>query len=382
MTTQGMSDLKIIPVSSQAELERFIRVPMRINAADPNYIAPLLFERREALSPKHNPFFEHAEAQFWLAVRDGQDVGRISAQIDSLCREEPGKPTGQFGMICAEDDPAIFQALFATAEAWLKARGKTHVMGPFNLSINEETGLLVDGFDTPSFFLMPHDQPFVGRRIEALGYAKAKDLLAWYTGVPTFPKAVDKRLARPLGDGVVFRPVDKNNFERDIKSLVEIYNDAWADNWQSVPITESETKYMKDSLGFILKDRLIWFMEIDGEPAAFGVMVPDLNWIARDLGGKLFPFGWAKLLWRLKVGKIPRFRVPLMGVKRKFAKDPRGILAPFRIIRELRDQAVKYGMTNTECGWVLEDNRPMNHIMENLQAVPYKTYRIYEKAIG
>ncbi|HEX7760726.1 MAG TPA: dATP pyrophosphohydrolase [Caulobacteraceae bacterium] len=374
--------LKIIPVSTDAELERFIRVPMRLNAADPKYIAPLLFERREALSPKHNPFFEHAEAQFWLAVRGGKDVGRISAQIDSLCREAPGVPTGQFGMIAAEDDPEVFKALFETAEAWLKARGKIKVMGPFNLSINEETGLLVAGHDTPPFIMMAHDQPYVAARVEELGYAKAKDLIAWFTDIPTFPKAVEKRLARPLGDGVVFRPVDMKHFERDIKALVEIYNDAWAENWESVPITESETKYMKDSLGFLLKPGLIWFMEIDGEPAAFGVMTPDLNWAARDLGGKLFPFGWAKLLWRLKVGKIPRFRVPLMGVKRKFAKDPRGILAPFRIIRELRDQSVKYGMTNTECGWVLEDNRPMNHIMENLQARPYKTYRVYEKMVG
>ena len=382
MKPKSMDDLRIIPVSSKAELERFVRVPMRLNAKDPTYIAPLMFERLEALSPKHNPFFEHAEVQFWLAVRGGRDVGRISAQIDSLSREEPGKPVGQFGMIAAEDDPEVFKALFAVAEAWLKARGKTTVMGPFNLSINEETGLLVEGFETPPFVMMAHDQPYVARQVEALGYAKAKDMHAWYTDIPVFPKAVEKRLARPMGENVVFRPVDLKNFERDLKALVEIYNDAWSENWGSVPITESETKYMKQSLGFLIKPGLIWFMEIDGEPAAFGVMIPDLNWAARDLGGKLFPFGWIKLLWRLKIGRIPRFRVPLMGVKRKFAHDQRGILAPFRIIRELRDQAVKYGMTNTECGWVLEDNRPMRHIMENLQGRPYKTYRVYEKAIG
>ncbi len=176
--------IEILPVASSAELERFIRVPMRLNAGDPNWIAPLMFERREALSPRHNPFFQHADVQFWLARRDGRDVGRISAQIDHLAATDPAAPAGYFGMIAAEDDAEVFEALFATAEAWLRARGRSQALGPFNLSINEEVGLLVDGFDTPPMLMMGHDQPYVAGRIEAQGYAKAKDVYAYHLGHP------------------------------------------------------------------------------------------------------------------------------------------------------------------------------------------------------
>jgi hypothetical protein len=373
--------IDIVPVQGAAMLERFIRVPMRLNAGDPAYVAPLLYERREALSKK-NPYFEHAEVQFWLAVRDGRDVGRISAQIDALAREEPGLPTGHFGMIAAEDDPEIFAALFATAEAWLKARGKVRAQGPFNLSINEESGVLVAGFETPPFVMMPHDAAYTGPRIEALGYAKAKDLLAYFGGIPEWSAPLKRRLARPLADGVVFRPVDMKHFEAEVVSLVDIYNDAWAENWNSVPITEAETRFLKESLGLLMRPDLIWFMEIDGEPAAFGVLIPDLNDWARDLKGRLLPFGWAKLLWRMKMTPMRRGRVPLMGVKRKFQRDPRGLFAPFMIIDALIKAAQKYGLEESECGWILEDNRPMRHIMEMLGATPYKTYRVYERMIG
>ena len=164
--------VEIVPVSSKAELERFIRVPMRLGADDPNYIAPLMFERREALSPKVNPFFQHADWQFWLAVRGGRDVGRISAQIDHLAATDPDAPAGYFGMISGEDDPEVFAELFRTAEDWLRAKGRARVVGPFNLSINEEVGLLVDGFDTPPMLMMGHDPRYVGGRIEEQGYIK------------------------------------------------------------------------------------------------------------------------------------------------------------------------------------------------------------------
>jgi hypothetical protein len=373
--------IQIVPVVGKAMLERFIRLPMRLNANDPAWISPLLFERREALSNK-NPYFEHADVQFWLAVRGGKDVGRISAQIDHLAREEPDKPTGHFGMIAAEDDAEVFAALFATAEAWLKARGKVRVLGPFNLSINEEAGLLVAGHDTPPFVMMPHDPAYAQARVEALGYVKAKDLLPYWTPVPKWPAAIQRRLDRPLPAGVVLRPIDNKRFEAEVNSLVEIYNDAWKDNWGSVPITQAETKFLKDSLGFLLKPQSIWFLEIDGEAAAFGVVVPDLNDCIRDLDGRLFPFGWAKLLWRLKFGRMRRGRVPLMGVKRKFARDPRGLFAPFLLMDAMLKTVIKYGNEGCECGWILEDNRPMRHIMEMLGGTPYKTYRIYEKMIG
>ncbi|HWA59900.1 MAG TPA: dATP pyrophosphohydrolase [Caulobacteraceae bacterium] len=373
--------IEILPVSGAKMLERFIRVPMRLNAADPAWISPLLYERREALSKK-NPYFEHADVQFWLAVRDGRDVGRISAQIDHLAREEPDLPTGHFGMIAAEDDPEVFAALFAAAEAWLKARGKVRVQGPFNLSINEETGLLVEGYEHPPFVMMPHDEPYTKARIEALGYVKAKDMHAWLTGVPEWKPAIRRRLDKPLPPGVAMRAADMKRFGAEVDSLVDIYNDAWSENWNSVPITPAEARFLKESLGLLIKKDGIVFVDIDGEPAGFGVLIPDLNDLIKDLGGRLLPFGWARLLWRLKIGPIHRGRVPLMGVKKKFARDPRGAAAPFLIMDAMLKQGVRYGIEQCECGWILEDNRPMRHILENLGAVPYKTYRVYERMIG
>lgn len=372
----------IVPVTTKAELERFIRVPMRLNAKDPNWIAPLMFERREALSPKHNPFFQHADYQFWLACRDGRDVGRISAQIDHLARTDPAAPAGYFGMIAAEDDPEVFRALFSTAEAWLAARGRDQAIGPFNLSINEEVGLLVDGFDTPPMLMMGHDPRYVGARVEEQGYAKVKDVYAYISGVPTFTRGVEVRLQRPLPTGLSIRPINMKDFDGEVRTLVEIWNDAWSQNWGFAPVTEAETRHLGESLKLLLHPRLIWFVEIDGEAAGFGALLPNLNDAIHDLGGKLAPFGWAKLLWRLKVRGVRRGRVPLMGVRRKFAKDARGAFAPFLILGAFRREGPKIGITEAEYSWILEDNMPMRHILEGFGAQIYKTYRIYGKSLG
>jgi hypothetical protein len=374
--------VEMVPVQSKAELESFIRLPMRLNAGDPNWIAPLMFERREALSPKHNPFFEHADHQFWLARKDGRDVGRISAQIDHLAQTDPAAPAGYFGMIAAEDDAEVFAALLATAEGWLRQRGRAQVMGPFNLSINEEVGLLVDGFDTPPMVMMGHDPPYTGARIEAQGYAKVKDIYAYISGVPVFTPGVDARLKRPPPAGLVLRPINMKDFDGEVRTLVGIWNDAWSQNWGFAPITESETRHLGESLKLLLHPRLIWFVEIDGEAAGFGALLPNLNDAIFDLKGKLAPFGWAKLLWRLKVRGVKRGRVPLMGVKRKFAREARGAFAPFLILDAFRREAVKIGITEAEYSWILEDNAPMRHILDGFGARIYKTYRLYGKALN
>jgi hypothetical protein len=373
--------IEIRPVATKAELERFIRVPMRLGESDPQFIAPLMFERREALSPKVNPFFQHADWQFWLAVKDGRDVGRISAQIDHLATTDPKSPAGFFGLISAEDDPEIFKVLLTTAEDWLRARGRAQVLGPMNLSINEEVGLLVGGFETPPMVMMGHDPRYVGGRIEEQGYAKAKDVYAYISGVPTFTPGVQARLNRPIPPGVVIRPINMKDFDGEVRTLVDIWNDAWAHNWGFAPITEAETRHLGQSLKLLLHPRLIWFVEIDGEAAGFGALLPNLNDAIFDLKGKLFPFGWAKLLWRLKVTGVKRGRVPLMGVKRKFAREARGAFAPFLILDAFRREAVKIGITEAEYSWILEDNAPMRHILENFGARIYKTYRVYGKSL-
>ena len=378
-----MGEVEIVPVSGGKMLERFVKVPMRINAKDPSWRAPLIMERVEALTPKTNPFFEHADVQLWLAVKDGRDVGRISAQIDHLAPADPAGPFGYFGSICAEDDPAIFAGLFRTAENWLKERGKVIARGPFTLSINEETGLLVEGYDTPPMVMMGHDQRYVAGRVEEQGYAKAKDVYAYIVDVSEdVPRRVKERIDRAKPQGVSLRQLNFKDYEREVHAMTEIMNEAWSHNWGFTPITEAETRQLAKSMRPVINEKLVWFADIDGEAAGFGVCLPNVNEAARDLDGKLLPLGWAKLLWRLKVSGVKTGRVPLMGVKRKFARDFRGMLLPFMIIDAMAQEARKTGMKTVELSWILEDNRPMRGIIESVNSQRYKTYRIYEKRLA
>lgn len=378
-----MGAVQVLPVKTKGELERFVKVSMRLSARDPKYIAPLIMERIEALTPKTNPFFEHAEVQLWLARRDGRDVGRISAQIDHLAPTDPKDPAGYFGMIAAEDDPEIFSSLFAAAETWLRDRGRTRAMGPFNLSINEETGLLIEGRETPPMVMMGHDQPHIAARLEALGYRKIKDVYAYKISTShDMPPSVRKRLGRANPQGVSLRQLDWKNYEREVQAMTEIMNEAWSNNWGFTPITEAETRQLAKSMKPVINEKLVWFADIDGENAGFGVLLPNVNEAIRDLDGKLLPFGWAKLLWRLKVSGVKTGRVPLMGVKRKFAKDYRGQILPFMIIDKMRSEALKAGIEEVEMSWILEDNKPMRAIIESAGSDRYKTYRLYEKALA
>jgi GNAT superfamily N-acetyltransferase len=373
--------VQVVPVSTKAELERFIRVPMRLSARDPNYVAPLMVERREALSSKTNPFFDHADVQFWLAVKDGRDVGRISAQIDHL-NPQTAEGYGNFGLIAAEDDPDVFAALFAAAEGWLRERGCRAALGPVNLSTNEEVGLLVEGHDTPPMVMMGHDPAFTGARIEGQGYAKAKDIYAYECSVADdLPAPILRRVRKPLAEGVVLRTLDMKRFEAEVRTLTEILNDAWSGNWGFTPTTEAETKQLATAMKMVIDPRLTWFAEVDGEPAGFMVLLPNVNEAIADLHGKLLPFGWAKLLWRLKVARVKSGRVPLMGVKRRFASTHRGQLLPFQLIDAVVQSARKLGYKRYELSWILEDNAAMRRICEAGGARIYKTYRLYEKAL-
>ena len=377
------ADLQVIPVKTPDELKRFIALPARLNAKDPNWITPLTLERTEALSPKTNPFFAHAEVQLFLATRGGRDVGRISAQIDQLTPQPaPGRLDGHFGMISGEDDPAVFQILFRTAEDWLRARGRTHAVGPFNLSINEELGLLVHGFDSPPMVMMGHDPVYAGKRVEEQGYAKARDLFAYIADeTGDIPEIAQRRVKRGLPSGVVLRELDMKRYDEEVVTLTDILNDAWKDNWGFTPTTEAETRQLAKALKPVIDKRLTWFAEIDGEPAGFLVFLPNVNEAIADLNGKLLPFGWAKLLWRLKVKGVKSARIPLMGVKRKFSATQRGRMLPFWMMKAGRDAAIGLGYNRFEISWVLEDNLAMTHIAENVGGTHYKTYRIYEKAL-
>lgn len=374
-----MSAIEIIPVATKQDLDRFITLPNRLSKHDPHYVAPLIMERRESLSPKTNPLFKSVDAQFWLALRDGVPVGRISAQADIRLPQ-----TGHFGMIAAEDDPEIFKALFSTAEAWVKAKGRPEIVGPFNLSINEESGLLIEGFDSAPMLFMPHDLPYVAGRVEEQGYAKAMDLYAYlHLTKDEFPKAVKRIMDRPLPAGVVVRHLDWSRYDDELASVIDIFNDAWSENWGFVPFSQDELAHLAKSLKQLIDDRLLWIVEVEGRPAAFGVGLPNLNEMISDFDGKLLPFNWAKLIWRLKRMKYASGRVALMGVRREYARSFLGRAMPMYIFEKFRQEGVRRGIERVEMSWVLETNLPMRHMGEALGGgAAYKTYRLYRKDLA
>jgi hypothetical protein len=376
--------IEILAVSDKAMLRRFIRVPSAVHKHDDAWIPPLMMEREEAFSPKDNEFLRRAEVRFWIARRDGRDIGRISAQIDPLAQHNDAERVGHFGCLSAEDDAEAFAALVATAEDFLRSRGVTRVRGPFSLSINEETGLLVDGFNTPPMLLMGHDPEYAAARLEALGYRKEKDIYAYLLDMEAPLSASARRmLGRPLPASVKMRRLNFKDYANDIRKLVDIFNDAWSGHWGFVPLTEAETDEMAKRMRMLLDDRLVWFAEVDGEAVAFIVTLPNINEAIRDLNGRLLPFGWAKLLWRLKSHRVRSARVPLMGVRRSLSGTLIGSALPLQLIGAaiLPAHAV-FGFRSVELSWILEDNLPMRRVLERLGARAYKTYRIYGKKLA
>ena len=376
--------VEVAPARGRAAMERFIRLPHALFRGDPAWVPPLLMERRDALSPEKNPWFRHAEAAFWIARRSGRDVGRISAQEDSLAPPDPdGARIGHFGSLAAEDDEAVFAALLAAAEGWVAARGLRRVRGPFSLSINEQAGLLVSGFDAPPMMLMPHDPPYAGPRLEALGYRKARDLLAYFYDMeaPLLP-AAEAVVGRGLPSGVTLRPMRRAALREEVAALIGIFNDAWAGNWGFTPFTPEEVAHLADELRPLLHERLVWFAEVKGEPAAFAVCLPNLNEAIRDLSGRLLPFGWARLLWRLKIAGVKTARVPLMGVRRSLGGGLLGRVLPLFLVDALRREALALGIRRVEMSWVLEDNAPMRRLAETFGARAYKTFRVYERDLA
>ncbi|HUF86118.1 MAG TPA: N-acetyltransferase [Thermohalobaculum sp.] len=370
------------PLEGRRQREAFIRLPGRLMAGDPNWVEPLWLERRRFLSPRHNAFFGHAEAAFWLAWRGGRPVGRISAQIDRLAPPVDGMRLGYFGMLAAEPDAGTLGALFGAAEDWLAARGAGVVRGPFDLSINQTTGLLVDGFDTPPSLMMGHDPPWLGAEVERQGYARAKDLVAYRMDVRGGLPDKLRRLAERGAPGLTIRSIDMRRYRAEVATITDIFNDAWAGNWGFTPLTEAESAAMADEMKPILDPDLIRIAEIQGEPAGFIVLLPNVNEAIADLGGRLLPLGWLKLLWRIKAGRIRTARVPLMGVRKAHARTMLGKTLPLKLIYALESRGVGRGLGELELGWLLEDNWPVRHVVEGVGGWLAKTYRVYEKRLG
>jgi hypothetical protein len=376
--------LEIVPVEGKSALTRFIRMPWQIYRDDPQWIPPLVLERREHLNRRTNPFFQHAEVCLWLALRDGRPVGRVSAQVDQASLERHGDATGQFGFLEAEDDPEIFAALLTTAERWLAAKGMEQVRGPFSFSINDESGLLVEGFDRPPSLMMGHAKPYYAARVEEQGYRKAKDLIAYHYDVTNDPlPASAKALVRRLeaDPQVVLRKLDRSRFAAELDAVLEVFNDAWSGNWGFVPLSAAEIAKLAKDLKPLIMDDSLAIAEIDGTAAAFAIALPNLNEAIIDLDGSLLPFGWAKLLYRLKFGKIRSVRMPLMGVRQRYHGTPWGAALAYAVIGKVNQGMRARGYTTGELSWILEDNAGTRRIIESIGAVAYKTYRVYEKAL-
>ena len=375
------SSLRITPVTGKTDLNQFIRLPEKIFKADPAWVSPLLLERRMHLSAKDNPYFQHARWQAWIAWRGDQPVGRISAQIDDLHLERYDDATGFFGMLDAEDQEETFAALIETAEQWLYDQGIRRVRGPFNLSINEEMGLLIDGFETPPVFMMGHALPYYRKHIEQCGYQKAVDTLA-YIIAPNFDAPpIMQRLISKSAHRVHVRPINLKCFDEEIALLRDIFNDAWEENWGFVPFTTAEFHELGQNLRYLIPAELIQIAEVDGEAAAFIVALPNINEAIRGLNGRLLPFGWLKLLWRLKVRFPSTARVPLMGVRRKFQNTRLGPGLAFLIIDAVREQLHSRGAKQIELSWILEDNAGMRNIIESIDGRGYKRYRVFERQL-
>lgn len=386
-----MADPEIIvsPVTTKAERGTFVDLSYRLHADDPSWVPPLRMEAMELVTPGKNPFFEHATVQHFLARRGGEVVGRISAHIDHLAiamspEQGMGPGVGNWGMLEATDD-AVAHALIRTAEDWLRAKGMNRVLAPLSMSIWEEPGQLVLGFDHPPTVMMGHQPERYQRWIESAGgYAPAKRLHTYELDITReFPPLIQRIVASGEKNARIrIRNTNKKKFEEEARLILDILNDAWSDNWGFVPFTETEIKYAGKKFKPIVHEDLIMVAEYDGEPVAFMMTVPDLNEALKPMGGKLLPFNWLKLLGWLRKPRPRTMRVPLMGVRKKLQSSRMASQLAFMMIEYIRRNAVtRYGSTRGEIGWVLEDNQGMVAIADAIDSHINKTYVIYQKSL-
>jgi hypothetical protein len=382
MNSSSGNAIEIREVVGKKDLNTFIRVPWSIYRDDPNWIPPLMLDRKEAFASKH-PYFKHAIWRAWVAYRDGKPVGRISAQIDELHQQRYNNKTGFFGLIEAPDDHAVFAALFATAEAWLREKGMQQVIGPFNLGINQEVGILVEGFDTPPRVMSTHSARYYGAAIETCGYQPAQDLLAYEADISSYtvPESM-LVLVNRTAEQVKIRPLERKNMAADFEVMRDIFNDAWQNNWNFVPFTREEFWTIGKELLMVMPGNFIQIAEIDGEAAAFIVLLPDINEAIADLDGRLLPFGWAKILWRLKVRFPKASRLPLMGVRQKYQNTIYGPAMAYLLIEAGFKVGRAKGLDRVEMSWILESNKGVRNIIEKFGGKITKRYRMYQKTLA
>jgi hypothetical protein len=378
----------IRPVSGKADKRAFIDIAYRLNADDPHWVPPLRSEVEGQITPGKNGWFSHARAQLFLAERDGRVVGRISAHVDTLALTMPpeqgfGPGCGQWGMLEAADGEAA-AALIAAAEDWLRGEGLTRALGPIGLSIWEQPGLLTEGFDHAPTVMMGHNKPELQGWIEAAGYRPAKELVTYELDITRdFPPLVNRIIAAgEKNPRIRIRRVDKSRFAQEAAIILGILNDAWSDNWGFVPLTQPEIDDVGKKLKPIVFEDLIRIAEVDGEPVAFMITLPDLNEAIGGFDGRLLPFNWAKLLWWLRAPQARTMRVPLMGVLKRLQASRLASQLAFMMIEYIRRDAIaKFGSTRGEIGWILDDNQGMIAIANTIESRINRRYTIFEKAL-
>ncbi len=375
-----MVEIRTTPMGGN--LKDFLNVVDRIYADDPRYVRPLDMDVGDRLNPKKNPFFEHGEGVVFTAHRGSKCVGRVTAQIDREHLRRYDEKVGFFGFLDTIDDEEVARELLARAEEWLRDRGMQKCRGPLSLNVNEELGCLVEGFDSPPTLMNPHHRTYQGGLIEKAGYAKVKDFFGWRYEVGNVNarvrKAANEIEAMPE---ITVRPFSKKTLDEDVKTALDIYNDAWSENWGFVPMSRREADKMASDLKLFMIPEVTAIVHIDGVPAAVALALPNVNEIIGDLRGRLFPTGIAKLLWRLKVEGTRSGRLIILGIKKKYRMTRKYAGLSLYLYAAMNDGARKVGMTWGELGWTLEDNGAVNAGIRMMGAKKYKTYRVYEKAL-
>ncbi|MFQ6083788.1 MAG: hypothetical protein ACE5WD_10570 [Candidatus Aminicenantia bacterium] len=372
-----MSKIEVIPVKTKKEKKNFIRFLWKIYQNDPNWVPPLIVEQKELFNPKKHPFYKHGEVELFLAKSNGEIVGRIAAIINRNHNAYYKDKIGFFGFFESVNSKDVSTALFQTVEKWLRIRGMDRMRGPMNFSINEECGLLIEDFNLPPAIMMTYNPKYYIELYEGHGLKKIKELYAYYVdkNVQITEKMIHvvERLKRD--SRITFRNINMKDLKNEVKKIKEIYNQAWSENWGAVEMTDEEFDYLASKLKQIVDPRLVYIAEVDDKPVGFSLALPDINQALKKINGRLFPFGLIRLLWYMK--KIDVLRVITMGVIREFRR--RGVDALFYY--DTINNGIALGYKGAETSWVLEDNVPMNRILQYLKADLYKKYAIYEKEI-
>jgi hypothetical protein len=374
-------EVRQISPDDRGDVDAFILLVHDLYRSDPAFVPPIVPERRDALNPSKNPFWDHAEVALFLAERDGRAVGRITAHTNAVHDEKYGDSTGFFGFPEFEDDPDVSAALLERAEQWLREKGRKRIIGPMSFDIHDVVGVLVEGFEHPPHIIMGHSLPHYGAHIEDCGYAKAKDLYAWRYTIGELNDLVMMMVeeGRRIEDLIV-RPFDMKNMRRDVGILCDIYNDAWADNWCSLPISDVEADKVVKDLKHVVEPSLIRFAEHRGEAVAVSWGMLNYNDVLRRMGSCRGVLGLLRFAWNMRFNPPKTGRLVILGIKKKHRGGALRTLSVL-LYHEMHQAGLRLGLTGGELGWTLEDNVKINRGIELMGGERYKTYRVYEKQL-